>query len=95
MFLSTKAFLAMLARHIASGRPVLADCWCTNSSGVCVPSPKRKRALLVQLGRLSQSLDQLGNRNGSQRLAGTRGRSHIALHQAAIGLTELRQSVRR
>ena len=29
----------MLARHMCSGRPVLADCWCTKSSGDCVPSP--------------------------------------------------------
>ena len=39
MFLSTKEFFAMLARHMCSGRPVLADCWWTKSSGDCVPSP--------------------------------------------------------
>jgi hypothetical protein len=37
--LNTKAFFFMLARHMRSGRPVLADCARTNSSGVCEPSP--------------------------------------------------------
>jgi hypothetical protein len=36
---STKPFFFMFARHMRSGRPVLADCARTNSSGVCVPSP--------------------------------------------------------
>jgi hypothetical protein len=36
---STKAFFFMLARHMCSGSPVLADCACTNSSGVWRPSP--------------------------------------------------------
>ena len=37
--LRTKVFFFMLPRHSRSGRPVLADCARTNSSGVCVPSP--------------------------------------------------------
>ncbi len=36
---STNAFFVMLARHMCSGSPVLADCACTNSSADCVPSP--------------------------------------------------------
>jgi hypothetical protein len=36
---STNPFFFMFARHMRSGRPVLADCARTNSSGVCVPSP--------------------------------------------------------
>ena len=36
---STKPFFFMFARHIFSGRPVLADCARANSSGDCVPSP--------------------------------------------------------
>ncbi len=36
---STKPFFFMFARHIRSGRPVLADWALANSSGDCVPSP--------------------------------------------------------
>jgi hypothetical protein len=37
--LSTNLFFFMFARHSRSGRPVLADCARTNSSGDCAPSP--------------------------------------------------------
>ena len=36
---STNAFFFMFARHMRSGRPVVADCARANSSGVCEPSP--------------------------------------------------------
>ena len=39
MFCNTNAFFSVFLRHMCSGKPVLADCACTNSSGDCVPLP--------------------------------------------------------
>ena len=39
IFESTNRFFCMLARQSDSGRPVVADCCFTKSSGDCRPSP--------------------------------------------------------
>ena len=42
MRLNTKWFFFMLAAHMCSGRPVVADCIVQNSCGDCVPFPSGK-----------------------------------------------------
>ena len=73
MFCSTNEFFAMLAWHMCSGRPVVADCWCTKSSGDCVPSPIGNVAMLVEVGRLLHAVDQLVDRDRAEDLAGRVG----------------------
>ena len=41
---STYRSFSMFMRHMCSGRPVVADCWRTNSSGVWLPSPSGSSA---------------------------------------------------
>ena len=80
----------MLARHMCSGRPVLADCWCTKSSGDlrAVAQRQRRRRSNRSAGLLDH-LDQVVDRNVPQDLAGSASLPHVALHHAAVGLADL------
>ena len=79
----------MFARHMCSGRPVVADCARTNSSGVCVPSPSGSVALDVELAGLADHRDQLVDRDLAQHVARARRLAHVALDQAAVGAADL------
>ena len=78
----------MFARHMCSGRPVLADCAWTNSSGVCVPSPIGSVAVHVQLAGSTDTGDQVVDRDLAQRVAGALRLSGVTLNQPAVGAAD-------
>ena len=75
-------FFFMFARHSRSGRPVVADCARTNSSGVCVPSPIGQRGVRVELAGLADARDQLVDRYLAQHVARALRLAHVALDEA-------------
>ena len=67
-----------------SGRPVLADCACTNSSAVCVPSPIGSVRIRVELASLADARDQLVDRNCAQDVARPLRLARVALNQSRV-----------
>ena len=75
---STNLFFFMFARHMRSGRPVLADCARTNSSGVCVPSPIGSVAFMYSSPAFADARDQLVDRDLAQHVARALRLAHVA-----------------
>ena len=88
---STKWFFFMLALHMCSGRPVLADCWRAKSSGRLLAVAHRQRGVQIQIGGLLHHPDQLADRNLGQHVAGALRVAHVAAEQAGVGLADLGQ----
>ena len=79
----------MFILHMCSGRPVLADCWWANSSGVCVPSPIGSVAFSYSSPAFFTFSSNSANRNLPQDVAGLLSRPHVAADDAAVGLADL------
>ena len=71
----------MFARHMCSGRPVLADCAWTNSSGDLRAVAHRQRAVHVQLARLPTRAISSSIGIAAQHIAGALRLAHVALNQ--------------
>ena len=76
---STKKFFCMFARHMCSGKPVVADCGRANSAGDCVPLPIGSVALRYSSPARPTRRISSSDRNFSQQLACMRGLPHVAL----------------
>ena len=85
---STNAFFFMFARHIRSGRPVLADWAWTNSSAVCVPSPIGSVAFMYSSPARPTRAISSSIGNLAQRFAGALRLPHVALDQPAVGAAD-------
>src|SRR5215471_4117050 len=87
---STKAFFFMFARHMCSGRPVVADWARTNWSGVCEPSPIGRSAFMYSSPALPTRGDEVIDGEVAQRVTSPLCTVHVALDHAAIGAADLR-----
>ena len=89
MWSSTYRSFSMFMRHMCSGRPVVADCWRTNSSGVWLPSPSGSSAD----EKSSAAFFTFASRSAtgtSRNAARARGRlAQVAGDDAGVGLAHL------
>ena len=81
----------MLAAHMCSGSPVVADCMRQNSAGRLRAVAQRQRAVQIKSAAFAAISINCVDRELPQSIAGTLRMPHVHPEHAAVGLVHLGQ----